>query len=384
MVESNPFSPRFRIYGEVAEFENERQLEWFFWHTVLVKIGLTPLKNQYSCKEGICDILAKGTDNELIVIELKVTPDSHVIEQITAYFDALNEEKPFAEQIDYSKPIKLYTVCPSYGDRTKLVLKYHKLDVTLFSYTVKSYNQRLIFTLHQWQTNTEVVLIEISSATAITPEFNLPEAPKSFIDLTGKCSEDEKQWVMQVRDQIYQFAQKHNHKIHEKPAGSWIRFERNKQNPIAEVGWDNKRNILAIYLWLPFITINGNLNVKGPREKNYKRTAMMRLWIVDGIVKHIGYVENGNKGWLVVTNDELQSGTFSKPVKLKKWMNQYRHSSASYWKGLAMPTQFYLKTMGFTIDSHSLNTFVELALEHSLQRLNKDRQKDVSETTANE
>ncbi len=377
--ERNTILPRFRVYGEVAEFETERHLEWFFWQEVLTEIGLNPLKSQYSCREGICDILARGTENQLVIIELKNTQDSHVIEQITAYFDALKQEQPFAEQVDYSKPIELYTVCPNYRDRIELNLKYHKLDFTLLSYKVKSYNDGFIFTLYQWLTKTEVAKIEIPLATAIPPVFNLPDPPKSFINLLGKCSESEKQWVIQIRDQIYQFSQNFNYKISEQPDGQWTRFERTKQYPIAEVGWDNKRNTLAIYLWLPFTTINGRCNMGGIRGDNYKKTAMMRLWLVDDMVKYIGYIENGRKSWSVVTNDELQNGIFSKPTKFKKWTGGY----GLYWKGLAMPTQSYLEIMKISEESYSLNTFAELALEHSLQRLRKSRQKDNFEMMAN-
>ena len=73
-------SPRFRVYGDIAEFETERHLEWFFWHTVLPELGLKPLKGQHICKEGICDILAKGTENQLVIIELKNIHPSHLID----------------------------------------------------------------------------------------------------------------------------------------------------------------------------------------------------------------------------------------------------------------------------------------------------------------
>ncbi len=151
-INRSPILPRFRVYGEIAEFETERHLEWFFWHTVLTKIGLKPLKSQHTCREGICDILAKGAKNQLVIIELKNIQDSHVIEQITTYFDALKEEQPFAEQIDYTKPIELYTVCPSYRYQTELTLKYHQLNFTLFSYTVKRNNTGFAFTLYLWLT----------------------------------------------------------------------------------------------------------------------------------------------------------------------------------------------------------------------------------------
>ncbi|NER26670.1 MAG: hypothetical protein F6J89_03320 [Symploca sp. SIO1C4] len=105
---------------------------------------------------------------------------------------------------------------------------------------------------------------------------------------------------------------------------------------------------------------------------------MMGLWIVDGIVQYVGFIKNGRKSWLIVTNDELQNGKFSRPTKLPKrrgsqWNSEYWKWNSDYWKGLAMPTQFYLKTMALSDHSHSLSAFVELALEHSLQKLKKNR-----------
>lgn len=368
----NPISPRLRVYGEVAEFETERHLEWFFWDTVLAQIGLQPLKTQYTCREGRCDILAKGSENQLVIIELKNTQDPHVIDQITAYFDALKEEQPFAEQVDYSKPIELYTVCPTYTDRIESIIKYHQLDFTLLSYTVKSYEKGFIFQLYQWLTGTEVARREIPAETASLTTYNIPSPPKLFVDLLGKCSEDEKQWVLKIRDQIYQFSEKLNYKIYEQVDGKWIRFERNKQNSIAEVGWDSKRDTLAIYIWLPFTTVSGRLHIGRECRDTFKRTAMMRLWVVDEIVKYVGFIKNGRKSWLVVTSEELQNGTFTKPTKLQKSMDTNKY----YWNGLAMPTQLYLKMMGISENSESLKTFVELALEHSIQRIQKNRKKD--------
>ena len=371
--QDSPILPRFRVYGESAEFETERHLEWFFWYTVLPKIGLKPLKSQYICREGICDILAKGNENQLIIIELKNVEDSHVIEQITAYFDALMEEKPFSEQIDYTKSIELYTVCPNYRNRTVTTLKHHKLKFTLLSYAVKSSNQGFIFTLYEWLTKAEIAKIDIPIAAEIASTLNLPDPPKAFVNLLGNCSENEKICAIEIRDQIYQFAQSLNYRIYEKPDGKWIRFERNKQNPIAEMGWENKRKSLAVYLWLPFVTVNGQWNMKAKARDSYKRTTMMRIWIVDGIVQYVAYIENQRKSWLVVTVEEIQTGKFTKPVKL------HRKADSAYWKGLAMPTDIYLDLMGFTAHSHSLNAFVELALEHSLQRLTKSRQKTIIE-----
>jgi hypothetical protein len=104
----------------------------------------------------------------------------------------------------------------------------------------------------------------------------------------------------------------------------------------------------------------------GIREKNFKKTAMMRIWLIDGIVTYVGYIENGRKSWLIVTQDEVENGKFILPTKLQKWSGSTR-----YWKGLAMPTEFYLETMKISDRSYCFDFFVELALKHSLQRQQK-------------
>ncbi len=129
---------KLRVFEGIAEFETEQHLERFFLKTVLPKIQLKPLASQYICGQGICDILALGHDNQLIIIELKNTKDSHVFEQITRYFDALIAEKPFSEQVDYTQPIELYTVCPDYVDTLATTLKYHILNFKVLAYRIRN------------------------------------------------------------------------------------------------------------------------------------------------------------------------------------------------------------------------------------------------------
>jgi hypothetical protein len=362
----NILEPRFRIYGDVAEFETERQLENFFCDVVISKLGLKFLANQYVCKNGICDILAKGNNNQLIIIELKNTKDSHIIEQITAYFDALENEKPFSDRVDYSQTIELITVCPAYSDRARYIMS-HISNLKAIYYELKLQEESLKFTLFDWLSKSELVSIQIPAPSRLTPEINLPVAPKIFIDLLNKCSTEEKDWAMLIRNQIYQSSQEFNLRISETPMGKWLRFEKTKQYPIAEIGWDAKRSKMAIYLWLPFLTINGRIN--NSRE-SYQRTSMMRIWVVNENVQYLAYIENGKKSWVVITDDEINSGIFTRPVKLNKWM---KYGNSRYWKGLAMPTQFYLNHLKLEVETNNLSSFLELALNHLVFRLKKTK-----------
>jgi Endonuclease NucS len=362
----NILEPRFRIYGDVAEFETERQLENFFCDVVISKLGLKFLANQYVCKNGVCDILAKGNNNQLIIIELKNTKDSHIFEQITAYFNSLENERPFSDQVDYNQRIELITVCPTYSDRAKYIMG-HISNLKAIYYELKPQEEALKFTLFDWLSKLELVSIQISNSYRLTSEINLPVAPQNFINLLNKCSTEEKDLAILIRTQIYRFSQEFNLRISETPMGKCLRFEKTKQFSIAEISWDSKRNNMAIYLWLPFLTVNGGINNS---KESYQRTSMMRIWVVNGNVQYLGYVENGKKSWVVITDDEISSGAFTKPVKLNKWM---KYGNSRYWKGLAMPTQFYLNHLKLEVETNNLSSFLDLALNHLVFRLKKSK-----------
>lgn len=375
-------NPRLRVFGELAEFETEQHLERFFLDAVLAEIQLKPLGSQYACGQGICDILALGPKNQLVIIELKNIKDTHVIEQITRYFDALTAEKPFDSQVDYDQPIELYTVCPDYADSLAMTVKYHSLNFNVLAYRIKNEQHVHRFELWDWLTNEAIAHIEIPCAQLATDTIALPEPPKAFFKLLEKCTDCERSLANLLRQQVYEFSQKHNYKICERPDGQWIRFERSKQYPIAELGWDGQRAELVLHLWLPFTTINGRSNMKRYPEK-YKRTSMMRIWVDADEVKYLGYVHNSRRRWLLVTGQEIKDERFPIPTKLNKWL-KYREglywlSIGAYWKGLAMPLETYTETMNIPNLDSSFQAVVHLALDHSLDRLTKRRNRKRSE-----
>lgn len=374
-------NPRLRVFGEVAEFETEQQLEQFFLDTVLPKIGLKLLASQYACAQGICDILTLGPSNQLIIIELKNVKDTHVIEQITRYFDALIAEKPFASQVDYTQPIELYTVCPDYVDSLAMTLKYHRLNFNTLAYRIRNEQQFHRFELRNWLTNKVIAHIEIPRVQNTLTTTVLPEPPKAFLKLLEKCTDPERSQANLMRQQIYEFSQEHNYRICERADGQWIRFERNKQHPIAELGWDSQRAELVIHLWLPFTTINGRLNIRRYPE-TYKRTSMMRIWTDTDEVKYLGYVHNSRRRWLLVTGKELEDERFPIPTKLNKWLKyregRYWLGIGAYWKGLAMPFEVYTKTMDISDLDSSFQSVIQLALKHSLDRATEQRNRKLS------
>ncbi len=372
-------SPRIRISENLAEFELEKHLEDFFIHWVLPELSMSLLASQYTCSKGICDILALGPSQELIITELKNIQDSHVIEQITEYYEALTEEKPFHKLVDYSQPIRLYTVCPSYHRGIETVVKYHRLEFNVLGYEVEVSGEAGKLKLFDWLSNEPRITILMPLIATVLSEVDIPAPPTAFLNLLKRCNQEEQDWALQTRDQIYSFFHNHQYNLRERPDGQWTRFERNKQLPVAELGWDSQREALAIHLWLPFTTVNGALNKRSCRSGNYKRTSMMRLWVDGGIVKHVGHVENQRRRCITVSIDEINKGEQPVPTKLRKYTkkvdDKYWVARRAYWKGLAMHVRKYKDDMDVTIPDDSLQSFVRLALDYSLRKANPTAEK---------
>lgn len=113
--------------GTGWEFTNEAALEDFVWDNLKSLLNLTPLKRQYFVRSEVCDILAVDDNRQLVVLELKNTEDRYIVQQLTRYYDALLEVKPFDAEIDYSKPIRLVAVAPIFHRHNEIDRKYHKL-----------------------------------------------------------------------------------------------------------------------------------------------------------------------------------------------------------------------------------------------------------------
>jgi hypothetical protein len=352
--------------GTLAEFDSEQYLELFFWNIVLPKVGLKPLARQHSCLHGICDILAITQNRQLVIIELKNTKDTNIIEQLTNYFDAIIQEKPFSENIDYTKSILLYAVSPSYGSRTKSVLKYHKLNFSVLTYQIQVIEHKCQFQLSNWLTQERIAAIEIEKIDLSIQRNEVPKPSAGFTRLLSKSSPEEVDLLIQMRNRIYHFSHQNNYKITESTQGFWTRFQRTKNFPIIEIGFMPKHKSLQVYLWLPFTTINGHRNSYRNDTKNYQRTSMMRIWLTGNQVNHIGYIDKGRKSWLIVTSEDLEKEGFSQPTKLK-----FRHGNDRYWKGLAMPREYYLTLMDLPEDSKHFHEFLDIALDTSLRRFHK-------------
>lgn len=125
-----------RKIGDAWEFASESALKDFIWENLQPLLGFTPLKRQYAAKGEFCDILALNENKQLVILKLKNVEDRYVIQQLTCYYNNLLNDKPFAQQIDYSQPVKLIAAAPSYYRHNLIYCKYNLLKIDLLQIQV--------------------------------------------------------------------------------------------------------------------------------------------------------------------------------------------------------------------------------------------------------
>jgi RecB family endonuclease NucS len=364
-------SVNLRKTGTGWEFESEAALEDFAWDNLKQLLGLTPLKRQYWVKGQICDILATDENKRLVVLELKNCEDRYIVQQLTRYYDALLEEKPLKEEIDYSKPIRLVAITPSFHKDNLTDRKHHALSFQFLDFKIVSSNEK--FYLYLKDIDTEKALqLEIPYQKREEPE-NIPNPPRTLINILRKCTEDEQKGFLQLRAKLLCF----DRRVKEIPESGYIKYGRGKTKPIAEVRFDPQRNSLALFIWLPFVSVHGNK----------KFIARMRVWTNYEIVTDVGYVKESLGR--ILTETEWKLGTVTPLAKLLPPSNSSRREAylkdeaykeiwiringdvkKSYWSGsLAIPIAKYYKITGRVEKSNSLYTLVDIALEKWVEKL---------------
>lgn len=104
--------------GAKIRFYSEKDLEEYiesYFNKIFPYLVL--VKRQYTIKNQRCDLLCcTQSSKQLVVIELKNDEDRGIVAQLTRYRKAILLEKPFADKIDYSLPVKLVAIAPTFHE----------------------------------------------------------------------------------------------------------------------------------------------------------------------------------------------------------------------------------------------------------------------------
>lgn len=237
-----------RKTGQGWEFESEEALEDFAWANLKQLLELIPLKRQYTVKGQICDILAIKDNKQLAILELKNSEDRYIVQQLTRYYDAFLEEKPFREIVDYTQPIELIAIAPKIHRDNLTDRKYHQLSIKFLKFEVIASTEDLYFELKDIDTENKFCLEISHQDRGVTGSLPIP--PKSLQKLLNLCTPEQIEVLMEIRDRILSF----DKRMEEIASAGSIKYGNGNSKTskfCAEFCSDSKGNLL-LFLWLPF------------------------------------------------------------------------------------------------------------------------------------
>ena len=116
--ESDKANRKLIYVGREIRFQSEMDLEDYVEaHFSELFPDLLLVKHQYTVKMQRCDLLCSNkSTKQPVIIELKNEEDRGIVPQLIRYRKAIVTEKPFVEQINYSLPVKLIVIAPTFHE----------------------------------------------------------------------------------------------------------------------------------------------------------------------------------------------------------------------------------------------------------------------------
>ena len=211
-------------------------------------LNLTPLKRQYFVRGEICDILAVDDNRQLVVLELKNTEDRYIVQQLTRYYDALLEVKPFDTEVDYGKPIRLVAITPIFHKHNEIDRKHHNLVFDFLKVLISKESDKFYLHLHNADTEqlfkAEIFYREIDFSIF---KADLPKPSQIFLNWLSSYNSDEQEKILKLREQILSF----DKRIQEVTETKSIKYGKGKAKPCAEFCFERKLKKIVLFLWLP-------------------------------------------------------------------------------------------------------------------------------------
>lgn len=257
-----------RKTGQGWEFESEAALEDFVWANLKELLGLIPLKRQYYVNGQVCDILALGENKQLVVLELKNGEDRYIVQQLTRYYDALREDKPFKEEIDYEQPIGLLAIAPSFHKDNFTDRKYNPLSVQFLHFETLAEGEKLYLQLKDIDSG-KLSQLEISHQQRDSTD-NIPSPPRALLNLLSKFTDSDSTVILQVRQKILSF----DKRMQETSALGIVSYGKGKSKPCAEF-YAKKELYPRTSLPRPFMVLYLPIS---PWRDDYKRIGRMIIY----------------------------------------------------------------------------------------------------------
>lgn len=162
------------------------------------------------------------------MLELKNGEDRYIVQQLTRYYDALREDKPFKEEIDYEQPIGLVAIAPIFHRDNFTDRKYNLLSVQFLHFKSFAEREKLYLQLKDID-NAKVSQVEIPHQQRDSTE-NIPSPPRVLLNLLSKFTDSDSKVLLQIRQKILSF----DKRMQETSASGIIIYGKGKSKPGAE------------------------------------------------------------------------------------------------------------------------------------------------------
>lgn len=129
-------NPHLIYVGGKINFQSELHLEDYIednFQKIFPDLAL--VKRQHNIKMQRCDLLClTKSAKQPVIIELKNEEDRGLVSQLTRYRKAILQEQPFSDIIDYSLPVKLIAIAPSFHEDNYTDKEASKFEDNIYFY----------------------------------------------------------------------------------------------------------------------------------------------------------------------------------------------------------------------------------------------------------
>jgi RecB family endonuclease NucS len=262
-------------------FVSEAALEKYIWANLKELFGVIPLKQQYICNGEISDILAIDEDRGLVILELKNVEDRYLIQQLTRYYANLLEEKPFSQEVDYSRPARLIAISPTYHRHNLIDKEHSRLDFELLQFSIVKDEEgfHCLFQKLGEDLNPKKHLIPYQTIEASVVK-GVPEPPELLLTWLGGCTKEEQEGFLKMRSKILACSRRTKEIVDKKS----IQYGTGKSKLCAEICFQNKSQMPVLFLWLP--------TPSSYWRRDYKKPIVgrLRVWTNGQTISHVGHV----------------------------------------------------------------------------------------------
>ncbi|WP_375479369.1 endonuclease NucS domain-containing protein [uncultured Nostoc sp.] len=337
--------------GNSWRFATEADLEDFVWANLKELFGLIPLKRQYYIKGQICDILALNEKRQLVVLELKNGEDRYIVQQLTRYYEALLENKPFQEEVDYGQPIDLIAITARFHRDNFTDRKYNSLSIEFLRFEILTDDERFYLYLRNID-NQKISEVEIHYKEKNISIEDLPQQPKVLDKILSFCNLQQQEQLINIREKVLMF----DRRMQEFSVPGSIKYGKATSCFCAEIGSDSKGQPV-LFLWLPLnysdskkigrmkiwtdwenhTLIEGHVP-KGIRTKAISKTEKQRqrgvemkiLWSHSGGIRYkIGSKEVSEAEY--INEDKRRHQEYQNAIKSRKTLNELVDIALETW-----------------------------------------------------